>query len=236
MSHRDPSSSASPEAAQPGAAETADQPAADSEAEIALDLADATGPDRLHILLVRHGPPETEKRRAISRRGYRRWLERYDEASIRPGARPPRKIVDAVATMARLYSSRLPRARHSASLIAPERPVEPDEVFNEAPLPVPPLPGVRMRPGGWAVTSRLMWCLGFAGDVEPVTATEARADQAARRLDAAAGRHGQVALIAHGWLNWRIARKLKKLGWRVDSQRHGVYWAHVHLSRERPAP
>ncbi|MEM9899526.1 MAG: hypothetical protein AAF742_09135, partial [Pseudomonadota bacterium] len=114
--------------------------------------------------------------------------------------------------------STLPRAIETAALLTGGgREVPQDVIFVEAPLPPPPVPVLRLRPGTWGVISRSFWVSGFAPDgIENNSASWRRVDEVASRL-IAASQSGDVMLCAHGYLNWMLDRRMKKLGWAKTS-------------------
>ena len=138
-----------------------------------------------------------------------------------------------------MLSSTLPRAVETARQVTRgRRPVPADVMFVEAPLPPPPVPWLRLRPGQWGVVSRAFWTLGFAPDgVEPVSATWRRVDAVVAALSSHE-EQGDVLLCAHGYLNWMIHRRLMRRGWSLREQDGGHhYWSwRVYEPATAPRP
>lgn len=64
----------------------------------------------------------------------------------------------------------------------------------------------------WAVVSRILWHAGFAPGIENASAAARRADQGADILVARAQETGTAVLVAHGYFNWMIGRRLGRSG------------------------
>jgi broad specificity phosphatase PhoE len=82
----------------------------------------------------------------------------------------------------------------------------------EIPLPVLPVPRLRLPLDAWDAAARVAWLWGYAGGVEPRREALARGRRAAGRLDRLAGA-GAVTVVAHGFTNIVLARELRRLGW-----------------------
>lgn len=166
------------------------------------------------IITVRHGMPDQDRNVRISAREYGEWWAGYDRSGLVRGQTPPEALIDLAAQAETIFSSTLPRAIETAALLTGGgREVPQDVIFVEAPLPPPPVPYLRLRPGTWGVISRSFWVSGFAPDgIENNSASWRRVDEVASRL-IAASQSGDVMLCAHGYLNWMLDRRMKKLGW-----------------------
>ena len=106
------------------------------------------------------------------------------------------------------------------------REVPADSLYVEAPLPPPPVPFLKLRPGAWGVVSRTFWFLGYAPQgVENHFQTWARVKKISARL-ADHAQDGDVLLCAHGYLNWMIDRQLRSERWRrVERDGGNHYWS-----------
>lgn len=163
----------------------------------------------------------------ISARAYGDWWKRYDASGLHPDERPPAELVKLAEAAKTVLSSTLPRAVETARQVTSgKRSVPADSIYVEAPLPPPPVPYLKLRPGQWGVVSRAFWVFGFAPrGVEPVRDTWKRVDAIIDTLGEHAER-GDVLLCAHGYLNWMIHRRLTKRGWSLASQDGGHhYWS-----------
>ena len=182
---------------------------------------------RGRIITARHGRPSLSRDMTISAEEYGPWWAAYDDSGLHPDEAPPASLVALGKTAKTVVSSPLPRAVETARHVTGGlREVPADPLFVEAPLPPPPVPLLKLRPGWWGVISRFYWSFGYAPDgVEHVSDTWKRVDQVIDRLiDLSA--EGDVLLCAHGFLNWMIDRRLRKLGWRREAREGGNhYWS-----------
>ena len=179
------------------------------------------------IITVRHGRPDLSRDKKISARQYGDWWAAYDRAGLASDQSPPEQLYDLAAEAQTVLSSTLPRAIETAAWATNgNRHVPADEMFVEAPLPPPPVPLIKLRPGTWGVVSRSFWFWGFAPNgIENHRQAWERVAQICERLGAIA-KDGDVMLCAHGYLNWMIDRRMPKHGWRRTA-RHGAnnYWS-----------
>nr|GGI00690.1 phosphoglycerate mutase [Aquisalinus luteolus] len=189
------------------------------------------------IITARHGRPNLDRNVRITAREYGDWWARYDESGLHPDEAPPRSLIDVATNCEHVLCSTLPRAIETADhIVEGARIVPQDALFVEAPLPPPPVPWIRLRPGTWGVVSRTFWFLGYAPDeTENHAQAWRRVSQIADRLiDLSA--EGDVLLCAHGYLNWMIDRHMcKKRRWaRVDHQGGNNYWSWRAYELEAP--
>ena len=179
------------------------------------------------IITARHGRPNLSRDRRISAKAYGDWWAQYDESGLHPDERPPQGLIDIAAGAKTVLSSTLPRAIETArQATGAARDVPADALFVEAPLPPPPVPFLKLRPGTWGVISRSFWFWGYApGGIETHFQSWGRVQKIAGQLaDHAA--EGDVLLCAHGYLNWMLDRRLKKDGWILTERDGGNhYWS-----------
>ena len=180
------------------------------------------------IITARHGRPNMPRDVIINARDYADWWAQYDESGLAPGEAPPQALIDIASQAKTVLSSTLPRAIETARMATlARRDVPADALFVEAPLPAPPFPDfIKMRPGQWGVVSRTLWIVGFAPDgVENHWQCWDRVAHIADHL-AKIAEEGDVLLCAHGYLNWMIDRRLRKVGWhRADHVGSNHYWS-----------
>lgn len=179
------------------------------------------------IITARHGRPNLSRDMRISARAYGDWWKRYDASGLHPDETPPKELVALAEQASTVLSSTLPRAVETARQVTRGRRSVPAEaLFVEAPLPPPPVPYLKLRPGQWGVVSRAFWVLGFAPEgVERVHDTWKRVDSIVAALSSHAEK-GDVLLCAHGYLNWMIHRRLLRRGWAMRQQDGGHhYWS-----------
>lgn len=179
------------------------------------------------IITARHGRPDLSRDVRITAKEYGDWWARYDASGLAPDERPPESLISLAKGAKTVLSSTLPRAIETAAKATRgARDVPADPMFVEAPLPPPPVPFLKLRPGTWGVISRSFWFWGYApAGVENHSESWARVRKIADRL-AEYANDGDVLLCAHGWLNWMIDRQLRKAGW-VRTERDGGnhYWS-----------
>ncbi|MEM9170417.1 MAG: histidine phosphatase family protein [Pseudomonadota bacterium] len=179
------------------------------------------------IVTVRHGRPALDRDVVISAREYGRWWSDYDLSGLADGQTAPSDLVALASAATTVLSSDLPRAMETARHVTQGRRAVPaDPLYVEAPLPPPPVPFLKLRPGQWGVVSRSFWFWGYAPrGVETHPAAWRRVAAIADRLAAHADQ-GDVMLCAHGYLNWMITRRMRTIGWRLADRRGGNnYWS-----------
>ncbi len=177
------------------------------------------------IVIARHGMPHADRDVLVDRHGYREWWAGYDRAHLHPDETPPEALVGYAAQADILYASTLPRAMHTAQMIAGGREVLTDPVFVEAALPPPPMWG-KLRPGHWGVLARIAWWFGGHDGMESRRAAEQRAEAAVATLTAQALRGKNVVLCAHGWFNRMMRPVLRSQGWREVENKGDKYWSY----------
>ncbi|MEM9705557.1 MAG: phosphoglycerate mutase family protein [Pseudomonadota bacterium] len=179
------------------------------------------------IITVRHGRPDLSREVVISARQYTDWWAAYNESGLHSDERPPAALKALAEKTPTILSSTLRRAIETAAhLTGPEITAGQDPVFVEAPLPAPPVPLLRLRPGPWGVLARTFWVCGWApGDTESSSETWKRVDRAIDRLTKEA-ESGDTMVCAHGYFNWMVHRRMLKRGWRLVEHVGGnKYWS-----------
>lgn len=185
------------------------------------------------IVLARHGEPALSRKVRLNARQYRDWWALYEAGGIAPGQTPPEHLLTAAREAAAIYCSTRLRSIETATALAQGRELIRDAIFIEAPLPPPRWPDfIRLSPRHWGVISRVWWWfLGHHEDQESRVQAEARAAEAARRLDEIASRGGDVLVVAHGFFNTMIGLELRRLGWRCVKGRGYKYWSTRYFRR-----
>ena len=179
------------------------------------------------IILARHGEPALSRKCLISARQYGDWSGKYEVGGLRAGQTPPPELVAAAEGAGAIYASSRPRALETAAAICNGREVMVDALFIEAPLPPPRLPDwIRLSPRYWGVVSRCWWHLSDRHHQEETRAeAEVRAEQAARILIGHAESGQDVLVLAHGYFNHMVGRRLKADGWRLVHNQGFRYWS-----------
>ena len=184
-------------------------------------LSDAT------IVIARHGRPALDRHIWINSEQYVTWWAAYDAGGLAPDQRVPNGLVQALKACKLIVSSSLLRALETTAQAAPERDVQIEERFVEAPLPPPHLPDfIKFRPRFWGVVARASWYFGNSRDQETRQQAEVRADAGADWLIEQTHQYGSVALIAHGWFNRMLRICLEAKGWTCVYDGHDSHWSH----------
>ena len=182
------------------------------------------GPRR-RIILVRHGKPAIPTALRTCHRGFRRFIDDYEEAGLDPLDAPPEELLDLVKGLNAVFTSNSPRANDSARTLLPEAELVADPLFAEAPLAAPRIPLVKLKVPAWAVMARVMWHAGYHPEIENYRRAKMRAAAAADILQARATQNDGIAvLVAHGYFNAMIGRVLRKRGFRRSGSHRVRFW------------
>lgn len=179
------------------------------------------------IILARHGEPAISRAVRLNAEEYRRFWSDYETRGLSPGQVPPGRLLELVAGAGTVVGSTRLRSIESCEAVVAGRAFTPDQLFVEAPLPPPRLPGwLRMSPKAWGVIARFWWwCFDHHEGLETRRQAEVRAEEAAARLvEMAAGGH-DVVVLAHGFFNFMIGRALRRRGWRLAASEGYRYWS-----------
>ena len=179
----------------------------------------------LRVILVRHGRPAIPLRLRTCHRGFRRYIDDYEDAGLDPRSAPPEELMDLVKGLDEVFTSSAPRAQDSARTLLPEAELIADPLFSEAPLAAPRIPLVKMKVPVWAVMSRIMWHAGYHPEIENYRRAKTRAAAAADiLLERAQSNDGVAVLVAHGYFNAMIGRVLRKRGFRRTGSHRVRFW------------
>src|SRR5688572_32425759 len=83
------------------------------------------------IVIARHGQPHADRTVRVDRRGYRAWWADYDRAGLHPDEKPPAALLALAGKSDVIFASTLPRAIHTAQMLAGGRDISTDPVFVE---------------------------------------------------------------------------------------------------------
>ena len=178
----------------------------------------------MRIILIRHGQPHIALSPKTSHAGFADYIGTYEERGLAPSDLPPEELRTLVQDLDHVFTSDRPRSRQSAAALAPHAALTADPLFTEAPLAAPVVPLLRMAVPKWAVLSRILWHLGFAPGIENARQAARRADKAADVLIKRAQEAGTAVLVAHGYFNWMIGRRLKRRGFVRTGSHQARYW------------
>jgi broad specificity phosphatase PhoE len=189
-------------------------------------------PERLRVILVRHGKPAIAPSPKLRHHGFRRYIDEYQDAGLDPASAPPEELLDLVRGLSAVFTSGLPRATDSAKTLLPEAEIIADPLFAEAPLAAPRIPLLKLKAPAWAVMARIMWHAGYHPEIENYRRAKSRAVQAADILqDRAESNAGSAVLVAHGYFNAMIGRVLRKRGFRRTGSHRVRFWNAVIYER-----
>jgi broad specificity phosphatase PhoE len=178
----------------------------------------------LEILLVRRGRPVCDERTRIRGSAFGAWVRAYEDAALDLSIMPSEYARVRAAAAECIVTSTLNRARESAAVLVPGRPVVCDSVYDEVPLPTMIDLGFALEPRAWDFLSRAAWFCGWSGEGEPFSAARRRARTAADRLVALAREHHSVMLVGHGLMNALIRHRLQRAGWSTGPLQKS-YWS-----------
>jgi broad specificity phosphatase PhoE len=196
---------------------------------VKIEAADAS--ERNRIVLIRHGQPAIPVSPRTCHKGFRDYIDAYEEAGLDPESAPPEEVQDLVAELAAVFTSDRKRAHDSAKALAPHAEVIVDPLFVEAPLASPRIPLLRMRVPKWAVVARVLWHAGYHPQIENYRKVKQRAVRAADILQRRAQSDRAVALIAHGYFNYLIGLELRRRGFRKAGVHRARFWNAVVYDR-----
>jgi broad specificity phosphatase PhoE len=179
------------------------------------------------ITLARHGEPALSRKCLLTSDEYRDWWARYEVGGLLAGQTPPADLLATAAGAGAIYASTRPRAQETAVAIAAGRDVMNDALFIEAPLPPPDFPSwFRLPPKYWGAVARFWWHVFNHHDGQESRAqAEARAEEAAQVLITTAGAGQDVLVLAHGYFNHMVGRRLKADGWSLVHNQGFRYWS-----------
>lgn len=179
------------------------------------------------ITLARHGEPALSRKCWLSADEYRDWWARYEVGGLRAGQTPPPELMVTAEGAGAIYSSTRPRAMETAQAAAAGREVMVDALFIEAPLPPPRFPAwFKLPPKYWGGVARFWWhAFDHHDGQETRRQAEARAEQAAQVLISRAETGQDVLVLAHGYFNHMVGKRLKADGWKLIHNQGFKYWS-----------
>jgi broad specificity phosphatase PhoE len=179
------------------------------------------------ITLARHGEPALSRQCLLTSDQYRDWWAKYEIGGLKEGQTPPADLLATAQGAGVIYASTRRRAQETASAISAGREVVSDVLFIEAPLPPPHFPSwFKLPPKYWGAVARFWWhAFDHHEGQETRTQAEARAEAAARTLIARAETGEDVLVLAHGYFNHMVGKRLKADGWSLVHNQGFRYWS-----------
>jgi broad specificity phosphatase PhoE len=189
---------------------------------------------RTRIILVRHGRPALPIAPRTCHRGFRDYIDAYEDAGLDPSDAPPEELQNLILELDAVFTSEKPRAHESAKALAPAAELIIDPLFAEAPLAGPRIPLLRMRVAKWAVVARILWYAGYHPNIENYRKAKRRASEAVDILLDRAKTDRVVALVAHGYFNFLIGRELNRRRFRKSGTHRARFWNAVLYEKRVP--
>ncbi len=179
------------------------------------------------ITLARHGEPALSRQCLLTSDQYRDWWAKYEVGGLKEGQTPPADLLATAQGAGVIYASTRRRAQETASAISAGREVVSDVLFIEAPLPPPHFPSwFKLPPKYWGAVARFWWhAFDPHEGQETRIQAEARAEAAARTLIARAETGEDVLVLAHGYFNHMVGKRLKADGWSLVHNQGFRYWS-----------
>lgn len=179
------------------------------------------------ITLARHGEPALSRQCLLTSDQYRDWWAKYEVGGLKEGQTPPADLLATAQGAGVIYASTRRRAQETASAISAGREVVSDVLFIEAPLPPPHFPSwFKLPPKYWGAVARFWWhAFNHHEGQETRIQAEARAETAARTLIARAETGEDVLVLAHGYFNHMVGKRLKADGWSLVHNQGFRYWS-----------
>jgi broad specificity phosphatase PhoE len=179
------------------------------------------------ITLARHGEPALSRKCFLTSDQYRDWWAKYEVGGLRAGQTPPPELLATAEGAGAIYASTRPRAQETAAAICAGREVMSDALFIEAPLPPPHFPTwFKLPPKYWGAVARFWWhVFNHHEGQESRAEAEARSEAAARALIARAQSGQDVLVLAHGYFNHMVGRRLRADGWSLVHNQGFKYWS-----------
>lgn len=175
------------------------------------------------IILIRHAKVNHVTKGWMSAKKATRYNSAYDTATICPFlpdtvlAKIPERKSDII------YTSQLSRSIATAyRLYGDSATYFSTPLFNEFELQILWLP-LFLPYKAWTISSRIGWFIGMKRPkIENHSEARKRIKRATDFIEERSNSNEQVILVMHGFINWGIAKELKKRGWDII-QNEGKY-------------
>lgn len=186
------------------------------------------------IILIRHGEPALKKSGWFNREEAKQFIRDYDSVGVEPISYLPVLIQERDLQV--IHTSTLNRAMHTARLVFGDNiSYQEQALFREFERKIIGFPNVKMPLKIWLNSSRILWLLGGNDqNIESFREARERAEQGSMRLSEYAIKERKVALVAHGFLNRYLIKKLKKAGWHLVRKGGSGYLAASLLVKLEP--
>jgi broad specificity phosphatase PhoE len=185
------------------------------------------------ITLARHGEPALSRKCYLTSDQYRDWWAKYEQGGLLAGQTPPQGLLETAQGAGVIFASTRQRAQETAVAVSKGRNVVSDVLFIEAPLPPPHFPDwFKLPPKYWGAVARFWWhAFDHHDGQETRREAEARAERAAQVLIGRAEAGEDVLVLAHGYFNHMVGRRLKADGWKLVHNQGFRYWSQRRYKR-----
>lgn len=178
----------------------------------------------MRIILLRHGKPDFALKGSVPAKDLKKIAKLYDASEV--VGSPPKETVAAIAGDHVVVCSHLPRSIQSARSLGYSEVRVKEPLFSETALPHFSSGFITLPMGVWMVVLRILWLFGFSRNGESLVDAKRRSKQAADKLAQLAEEHQSVLLVGHGFMNYFIAKELRKSGWHGPSKPGDNYWGY----------
>lgn len=192
------------------------------------------------ITLVRHGKPviwnQYSPLSMISSERIANVIEEYDHSELINKVDNKNAILDLIKTGDLFLSSDLKRAKKSYELLGISD-YKADVLFNEAKLPLQFIKKkIKLPVFIWVFLLRIIWLLGYHNSsCESVTEFSCRMDNAVQYLEDELNNSGHIVIMAHGFVNLFLIRKLLKKGWKKNvNSINKKFWSYSQVILVEP--
>ncbi len=164
------------------------------------------------IVLIRHARPDVERPLRVDFKEAEEYLNAYRQSGIIVFDDPP--VCTENLPLMPVYCSTLERARQTAHHIfqEPKFTLIEDAGLRELDRENMRLP-FRMSHSWHTRISRIAWLLGIQQAEESFREAMQRVNKGAKKFDRLSETQELIIIVAHGFQNYFLVRKLRKLGW-----------------------
>ena len=167
------------------------------------------------IMLIRHQKVDIEKKLLYNYKNLQKYRSAYDTEDIHPVNQKKILFTEGVDT---IYTSDLHRAKATAAkLLGDSYTYESKHFFNELKPGSVNIPLLYLPKPIWSGLNRIFWMFGSKpkANSEDRSMAQKRVNQAADFLVKKSLENKKVILVAHGYMNHMLRKRLKKLGWMI---------------------
>lgn len=166
------------------------------------------------IVLIRHARPDVDRPRRVDFNEAEKYLTDYRKSGIIPFEEYP--VCTENLPAMRIYCSTLERARQTARHLfpSPKFDIVEDARLRELDRENIRIP-FRVSHKMHTTLSRISWLLGIKKAEENLKAAMQRIKDGADNLNQLSENENLIIVVAHGFQNYFLARKLRQLGWKM---------------------